>query len=122
MYIPGPIFFRQRWHGYNNAEFELLKFRTMRVLPSTVQTKPFRKNQCNDNLVTRVGRILRACSIDELPQLINVLRGEMSLVGPRPRGCEMRKCELRGWEIIEEYAHRHRVNSGLTRWALANVS
>lgn len=117
---PGPVFFRQRRHGHNNAEFEVLKFRTMRVASATGQEQPFRQTQRNDDRITRVGAILRAWSIDELPQLINVLRGDMSLVGPRPHACEMRTCDMLSSEIIKEYTHRHRVKPGVTGWAQVN--
>ena len=78
---PGPVIFSQRRKGFNGREFTIFKFRTMNVLEDGHVIPQARRN---DPRVTRVGRILRATSIDELPQLINVLRGHMSLVGPRP--------------------------------------
>lgn len=116
----GPILFRQRRHGWNNTEFDVFKFRTMRVDghvgDGSIQTAR------QDKRVTAVGRLLRKTSLDELPQLLNVLRGEMSLVGPRPHPVAMRTQDRLGDEIIAEYAHRHRVKPGLTGWAQVNGS
>jgi Undecaprenyl-phosphate glucose phosphotransferase len=116
---PGPALFRQRRHGWNNTEFQVVKFRTMTWGASAaggglVQTRR------NDQRVTRVGGFLRRTSLDELPQLLNVLRGEMSLVGPRPHAVVMRTEERLGHEIIAEYTHRHRVKPGITGWAQVN--
>jgi Undecaprenyl-phosphate glucose phosphotransferase len=112
---PGSVIFRQRRHGLNNSVFTILKFRTMhrdRSDPSGVeQTRPF------DPRVTRVGAFLRRFSLDELPQLINVLRGEMSLIGPRAHPIEMRAVDRRYEELVEDYAARHRVKPGMTGWA-----
>jgi len=108
---PGPVIFRQRRKGFNGREFAIYKFRTMNVLEDDHE---IRQAQRNDTRVTRVGRILRATSIDELPQLFNVLRGQMSLVGPRPHpvaldnGCS---------KLIANYAFRQHVKPGLTGWA-----
>ncbi len=115
----GPVFFRQRRHGLNNAEFEILKFRTM-ASTATERGEKLRQTQRNDVRVTRVGRFLRRSSLDELPQLFNVLRGDMSLVGPRPHPTAMRTEDLLGPEIIAEYPHRHRVKPGMTGWAQVN--
>ncbi|WP_051362122.1 exopolysaccharide biosynthesis polyprenyl glycosylphosphotransferase [Solimonas soli] len=110
---PGPILFRQPRHAWNNAEFDVFKFRTMRWNPQGAP-QPLRQTERGDPRVTRVGRFLRRTSLDELPQLFNVLRGEMSLVGPRPHAVDMRTEERLGSEIVETYAHRHRVKPGLT--------
>jgi len=112
---PGPIFFRQRRVGFNGQTFEILKFRSMYVdrtdHNATVQTS--RK----DPRVTRAGRFIRRTSIDELPQLLNVLRGAMSIVGPRPHALAT-KAEGRALEdVVDFYAVRHRVKPGLTGWA-----
>ncbi len=108
---PGPAIFRQERDGWNGRSFTVLKFRTMRAAPGghgLVQTAR------GDARCTRLGRFLRRSSLDELPQLFNVLRGDMSLVGPRPHALEMRTEDRLGHEIIAEYAQRHRVRPGLT--------
>lgn len=107
----GPAIFRQERDGWNGRSFTVLKFRTMRAAPaagSLLQTVK------GDPRCTRLGRFLRRSSLDELPQLLNVLRGEMSLVGPRPHALGMRTEDRLGHEIIAEYAQRHRVRPGLT--------
>lgn len=108
---PGPIFFRQRRHGFNNRTFEVLKFRTMYHRP---QASSVQQATRNDPRVTRVGAILRRTSVDELPQIINVLRGEMSIVGPRPHAIEHNDHFARR---IRSYLARHRVRPGITGWA-----
>jgi Undecaprenyl-phosphate glucose phosphotransferase len=116
---PGPIIFRQWRHGCNNSEFQVWKFRTM-TWAGEVAGAGLLQTRRNDPRVTRVGKILRKTSLDELPQLFNVLRGEMSLVGPRPHMVVMRTEDRMGEEIIAEYAHRHRVKPGITGWAQIN--
>jgi Undecaprenyl-phosphate glucose phosphotransferase len=116
---PGPLIFRQRRHGWNNSEFEVFKFRTMRWEPHGLANR-LRQTQRNDPRVTRIGVFLRRTSLDELPQLFNVLRGEMSLVGPRPHPVVMRTEERLCHEIAADYAHRHRVKPGITGWAQIN--
>jgi exopolysaccharide biosynthesis polyprenyl glycosylphosphotransferase len=106
---PGPIFFRQRRVGRQGRIFELYKFRTMEVNDeSDTSWKP------EDERITVVGRILRRTSIDELPQLFNVLRGDMSLVGPRP---ERPHFVQQFTTSVPRYGDRHRVPVGLTGWA-----
>ena len=112
---PGPIFFRQRRHGFNNAEIEVLKFRTM--YHGSGDSTGGKQTQRGDTRVTRIGGFLRRFSLDELPQLINVVQGSMSLVGPRPHPVGMRTQDLLCHEIVEDYAHRHRVKPGITGWA-----
>ncbi|MBC7767605.1 MAG: exopolysaccharide biosynthesis polyprenyl glycosylphosphotransferase [Phycisphaerales bacterium] len=114
----GPVLFRQRRHGFNNRVITVLKFRTMRHEPGA----PLRQVCANDPRVTRIGAFLRRTSLDELPQLINVLRGEMSLVGPRPHAIGMKAAERDLEHIVAEYAHRHRVKPGITGWAQVNGS
>jgi Undecaprenyl-phosphate glucose phosphotransferase len=104
---PGPALFRQPRQGFKDNVFELLKFRTMRHDPAA----PFEQARANDARVTRVGRWLRRTSLDELPQLINVLRGEMSLVGPRPHQVALNAAFM---QHIRRYATRHRVKPGIT--------
>jgi Undecaprenyl-phosphate glucose phosphotransferase len=108
---PGPVIFCQRRKGFNGREFTVFKFRTMNVLEDGAVIKQARRN---DSRVTPVGRILRTTSIDELPQLINVLRGQMSLVGPRPHAV----AHDNGYtKLIANYAFRQHVKPGLTGWA-----
>jgi Undecaprenyl-phosphate glucose phosphotransferase len=115
---PGPIIFRQRRHGWNNQSFDVLKFRTMRWMPSA--SSALVQTSREDDRIARVGRLLRRTSLDELPQLFNVLKGDMSLVGPRPHAVDMRTEDRLGHEIVDEYAHRHRVKPGITGWAQVN--
>lgn len=115
---PGPVIFRQKRFGFNNSVIEALKFRTMyhdRCDPSGAA-----RTVRQDPRVTRVGRFLRASSLDELPQLINVLRGEMSVIGPRAHPIAMKAGDQLYHEAVAEYAARHRVRPGLTGWAQVN--
>jgi exopolysaccharide biosynthesis polyprenyl glycosylphosphotransferase len=114
----GPALYRQQRHGFNNRIITVLKFRSMRHDPEA----PLAQVCANDPRVTRIGAFLRRTSLDELPQLINVLRGEMSLVGPRPHAVGMKAAEREMTEIVAEYAHRHRVKPGITGWAQVNGS
>ncbi|MBR1217865.1 undecaprenyl-phosphate glucose phosphotransferase [Bradyrhizobium sp. U87765 SZCCT0131] len=108
---PGPVLFRQRRTGFNARQFAIFKFRTMTVM----EDGPEITQACRgDDRVTRVGRILRTSSIDELPQLINVLIGDMSLVGPRPHA--VAHDNLFG-DLLSAYAFRHHVKPGITGWA-----
>ena len=107
----GPVIFCQRRNGFNGREFKIYKFRTMTVLEDGSSISQARQN---DARVTGLGRILRATSIDELPQLVNVLRGQMSLVGPRPHAL----AHDDGYtQLIANYAYRQHVKPGLTGWA-----
>jgi lipopolysaccharide/colanic/teichoic acid biosynthesis glycosyltransferase len=81
-----------------------------------------RQVTANDDRVTRIGRILRKTSLDELPQLFNVIVGEMSLVGPRPHMIGMKTGDVESAELVAEYAHRHRIKPGITGWAAVNGS
>ena len=109
---PGPCLFRQRRTGFNDQPFDVFKFRTMYV-EATDQLAE-RQVLPGDPRVTRVGRLLRRTSLDELPQLFNVLRGDMSFVGPRPHAPDTRAGERRFDEVVKNYASRHRVKPGLT--------
>jgi Undecaprenyl-phosphate glucose phosphotransferase len=112
----GPIIFQQRRTGFNAKEFVIFKFRTMSVL----EDGPAITQACRDDLrATRVGKLLRRSSIDELPQLLNVLKGEMSLVGPRPHAVAHDK----EYKVhIADYGFRHHVKPGITGWAQVNGS
>jgi Undecaprenyl-phosphate glucose phosphotransferase len=111
----GPVFFIQERFGFNNNVIKVFKFRTMYC--DRGDASGAQRTVPNDPRVTRVGRIVRALSIDELPQLINVLRGDMSLVGPRPHAIAMRAGNRLYGDAVEEYLHRHRVRPGITGWA-----
>ena len=115
---PGPILYRQRRVGLDGTEFDMLKFRSMRVAEQQEEFVPIEGMAPGGvegvDRRTRVGEFLRRTSLDELPQLVNVLRGDMSLVGPRPeRTSYVRNFE----EHVYRYGDRHRVKSGLTGWA-----
>ncbi len=107
----GPVLFRQRRHGYDHKVIEVLKFRTMTVLEDGETVRQATKN---DRRVTRAGAFLRRTSLDELPQFLNVIRGEMSVVGPRPHALAHNNYY---GNLIESYANRHRVKPGITGWA-----
>jgi putative colanic acid biosynthesis UDP-glucose lipid carrier transferase len=112
---PGPVLFRQQRYGFNNAEIAVLKFRTMR---QDAARDPFvTQATAADPRITRIGRFLRRSSLDELPQLINVLQGQMSLVGPRPHAVAHNKHYA---QLIENYAARCCVKPGITGWAQVN--
>ena len=117
---PGPIFFRQRRHGFNQEEIVVWKFRSMRTEASDATAS--RQVTHDDDRVTRVGRFIRKTSLDELPQLLNVITGEMSLVGPRPHAIGMKTGHIESARLVAEYAHRHRIKPGMTGWAAVNGS
>jgi Undecaprenyl-phosphate glucose phosphotransferase len=111
---PGPIFFLQRRYGFNQQMFRIVKFRTM---STTEDGEDVQQATENDWRITRVGRLLRRWNIDELPQLINVLLGDMSLVGPRPHAL----AHDESWsQKIARYAKRHNMRPGISGWAQVN--
>jgi Undecaprenyl-phosphate glucose phosphotransferase len=111
---PGPVFFLQRRYGFNQQPFRIIKFRTMTSLDDGDEVPQAKRH---DPRITRIGRWLRRANFDELPQLINVLKGDMSLVGPRPHALSHnREFEQK----ISLYARRHNVPPGMTGWAQVN--
>ncbi|HTH15101.1 MAG TPA: undecaprenyl-phosphate glucose phosphotransferase [Magnetospirillum sp.] len=111
---PGPVFFRQSRYGYDNLPFICLKFRSMINRPEELQVRQATRD---DPRVTRVGRFLRRTSLDELPQLINVVNGTMSLVGPRPHAVSHHHHYAK---VVDDYRCRHRMKPGITGWAQIN--
>jgi Undecaprenyl-phosphate glucose phosphotransferase len=113
---PGPVIFRQTRKGFNGKHFVIMKFRTM-----TVQENGSNVVQAtrDDSRITTIGQLLRSSSIDELPQLWNVLRGEMSLIGPRPHALAH---DSYFENLLSDYAFRHHVKPGITGWAQCNGS
>ena len=109
---PGPVLFRQQRFGISKKPFKLLKFRSMHCTAGGDRTVPQARR--HDPRVTRIGRFLRRTSLDELPQLLNVLKGDMSLVGPRPHATLH---DDQYAALIEGYAARHHVKPGITGWA-----
>ncbi len=112
---PGPIFFRQPREGFNNRPFRVYKFRSM--YHNHAQHTEITQASRRDPRVTRVGAILRRTSLDELPQLFNVLQGDMSLVGPRPHAPSTRAGGRLFSDVLSSYAARHKVKPGITGWA-----
>ncbi len=108
----GPVFFRQARVGRDNRIFKIVKFRSMRV--ETCDANGNRSTARDDDRITRVGRFIRKTSIDELPQLFNVLDGDMSLVGPRPHALGSMAGDKLFWEVTERYWLRHSLKPGIT--------
>jgi Undecaprenyl-phosphate glucose phosphotransferase len=115
---PGPVLFKQKRYGYNNKLIEVYKFRSM--WQSMTDAHAEQQTTKNDKRVTRVGRVIRRLSIDELPQLFNVLLGNMSIVGPRPHACATKAAGVLFEDAVAEYTSRHRVKPGITGWAQIN--
>lgn len=115
---PGPIFFRQWRTGFHDRRFRVWKFRTMHHRMR--DEAAVRQTSRGDARVTRIGRLLRRSSLDELPQLLNVLSGEMSIVGPRPHALGMTAVNRPLDDVIADYSARHRMKPGITGWAQVN--
>ena len=109
---PGPILFKQSRIGLGNRPFNILKFRSMRTDMGDARGK--QSTQRSDKRMTRIGRFIRSTSIDELPQVFNVLAGQMSIVGPRPHALESTAEDALFWNIDDRYWHRHTIKPGLT--------
>ncbi|GJD35294.1 UDP-glucose:undecaprenyl-phosphate glucose-1-phosphate transferase [Methylobacterium aerolatum] len=114
----GPVLFRQKRHGFNNELIEVYKFRSMYTdLCDATGDKMVTKG---DRRVTPVGRFIRKTSLDELPQLFNVLKGDLSLVGPRPHALQSKAANMLFDQVVDGYFARHRVKPGITGWAQIN--
>ncbi|WP_275790382.1 undecaprenyl-phosphate glucose phosphotransferase [Pararhizobium gei] len=115
---PGPVIFKQKRHGFNNEAIDVYKFRSM----YTHMSDPTARNAVTkgDPRVTPLGRFLRKSSIDELPQIFNVLKGQLSLVGPRPHAVLAQTADRTYSDVVEGYFARHRVKPGVTGWAQIN--
>ena len=114
----GPVIFRQKRYGFNNEVIDVLKFRSMYADQADAAAKTVVTR--GDPRVTKVGRFIRKSSIDELPQLVNVLRGDLSLVGPRPHAVNAHTHDRLWDEVIDGYFGRHKVKPGVTGWAQIN--
>lgn len=115
---PGPVLFTQNRYGFNNKLIKVYKFRSMYSDKADANAEKLVTR--NDSRITKIGAFLRRTSLDELPQFINVLKGEMSIVGPRPHALKASAAGRLYDDIVDDYAKRHRVKPGITGWAQIN--
>jgi exopolysaccharide biosynthesis polyprenyl glycosylphosphotransferase len=118
---PGPVLYRQQRFGLGNQLFDIYKFRSMRFDP-TRENRPIQLTERGDSRVTRVGHFLRSSSLDEYPQFLNVLLGQMSVVGPRPHPPGVKAGKRTYEAVVEEFVERYKVRPGITGWAQVNGS